>query len=70
MIVEDGRENGRDGRVDGSAVDYVSTPYKIMQGIFFFLLMRGFLSPHEGIKPVLLRLFHRPLLMLFRLLSQ
>jgi hypothetical protein len=23
MIVEDGRENGRDGRVDGSAVDYV-----------------------------------------------
>jgi hypothetical protein len=24
MIVEDGRENGRDGRVDGSAVDYVS----------------------------------------------
>jgi hypothetical protein len=24
MIVEDGRENGRDGRVDGSAVDYVN----------------------------------------------
>jgi hypothetical protein len=27
MIVEDGRENGRDGRVDGSAVDYVN-PFK------------------------------------------
>jgi hypothetical protein len=25
MIVEDGRENGRDGRVDGLAVDYVNT---------------------------------------------
>jgi hypothetical protein len=25
MIVEDGRENGRDGRVDGSAVDYVKS---------------------------------------------
>jgi hypothetical protein len=29
MIVEDGRENGRDGRVDGSAVDYVSVLYII-----------------------------------------
>jgi hypothetical protein len=30
MIVEDGRENGRDGRVDGSAVDYVKELLKLL----------------------------------------